>query len=48
MIKPRIVVPMHYNTLPDVKADAQLFKQAVGDNADVWVMQPGETREINQ
>jgi L-ascorbate metabolism protein UlaG (beta-lactamase superfamily) len=37
------VIPIHYNTFPLVKADAQEFKRRVGDMAEVIVLEPGGT-----
>ncbi|OGD22384.1 MAG: metal-dependent hydrolase [Candidatus Aminicenantes bacterium RBG_16_63_16] len=37
------VIPIHYNTFPLVKADAQEFKRRVGALAEVIVLNPGGT-----
>jgi len=37
------VIPVHFNTWPLVKADAQEFKRRVGDLAEVIVLEPGGT-----
>jgi len=44
MIKPRLVIPMHYNTWPLIAQDPVLFKQDVETrfNIPVQIMQPGE------
>jgi L-ascorbate metabolism protein UlaG (beta-lactamase superfamily) len=42
-IKPRIVIPYHYNYLSDQKVDPQTFKQAVAKlapNTDVRILLP--------
>lgn len=40
LIKPKIVVPVHYDTFPPIKVDVQDFVDAVKD-AKVQVLQPG-------
>lgn len=44
-IKPRLVVPMHYDTFPLIKADAKEFKDNV-KNTEVKIMSVGESIEI--
>jgi L-ascorbate metabolism protein UlaG (beta-lactamase superfamily) len=39
----RRVIPIHYNTFPIVRSDAQEFKRRVGSLAEVIVLDPGET-----
>ena len=41
LIKPKIVVPIHYNTFPPIEVDPQVFVNLVED-ANVQVLQPGE------
>ena len=41
-IKPKKVVPIHYDTFPPIKADPQYFAKKVGSQAEVVVMKPGE------
>jgi L-ascorbate metabolism protein UlaG (beta-lactamase superfamily) len=45
MIKPKLVVPMHYNTWPIIAQDPVAFKQDVENRfgIPVQIMQPGET-----
>lgn len=46
LIKPKYVIPMHYDTNPYIKQDPKLFKAAVEKkykNVKVIIMQPGET-----
>ena len=45
MIKPKVVIPMHYNTFPPIRADPDEFKKEVESKglAEVKVMKPGET-----
>ena len=45
-LKPRKVVPMHYNTWPPISADPEEFRKLVGDKAEVVVLEPGETLEL--
>ncbi len=40
-IEPAVVIPIHYDTWPYVEADAEAFKAAVGDRAEVVVVAPG-------
>ena len=41
MIKPRVVIPIHYNTWDVIAQDPQAFKQAVGSVAQVEILEPG-------
>ena len=41
LIKPKIVVPIHYNTFDYIKVDPEYFASLVED-ADVQILQPGE------
>ena len=43
MIKPRVVIPMHYNTFDLIKQDAGAFAKLVGKSAEVVILQPGES-----
>lgn len=47
LIKPKIVIPMHYNTFPVIKADAEEFKKKVEEKtpAKVVILKPGQ--ELN-
>jgi len=42
-VKPKIAIPMHWNTFPVIEADPQAFKRAVGTQAQVVVLQPGQS-----
>jgi L-ascorbate metabolism protein UlaG (beta-lactamase superfamily) len=42
LIKPKLVVPMHYNTFPPIKADPQYFANKAGGFAKVTIMKPGD------
>lgn len=46
LIKPKLVIPIHYNTFPIIKADPQRFKELVGGKAEVKILNPGEFVEI--
>jgi len=46
MIKPRVVIPMHYNTFDVIKQDPADFKRRVGSNAEVVILKPGESYEF--
>jgi L-ascorbate metabolism protein UlaG (beta-lactamase superfamily) len=41
-LKPRAVVPFHYNTFPVIEASPQEFSRKVGNRADVVILKPGE------
>lgn len=44
LMKPKMVVPMHYGTFPPLKGTPQEFIEALGDSPlKVKVMEPGET-----
>ena len=45
-VKPKVAIPMHWATFPDIETDPQAFKQAVGKQADVVVLQPGRTYDF--
>ncbi|NLY43760.1 MAG: metal-dependent hydrolase [Clostridiaceae bacterium] len=44
-IKPKMVIPMHYNTMPLIKADPEEFKEKV-KNATVRILTVGESISI--
>lgn len=41
LLKPKVVVPIHYNTFPPIEQDPQKFAQLV-EGADVQILKPGE------
>jgi L-ascorbate metabolism protein UlaG (beta-lactamase superfamily) len=45
-LKPKLAIPMHYNTFPEIKQDPEEFADKVGDLARVKVMGFGETYEL--
>lgn len=48
MLKPRLVVPTHYDTFPLIEADAAAFAEAVRDqtDADARVLAPGASVDL--
>ncbi|MDD3000254.1 MAG: metal-dependent hydrolase [Candidatus Riflebacteria bacterium] len=40
------VVPIHYNTFPAINADPNQFKNKVGKNAEVIILEPGKVFEL--
>jgi L-ascorbate metabolism protein UlaG (beta-lactamase superfamily) len=46
-VKPKSVIPMHYNTWDLIKADPQEFKRMVGNRADVIILSPGESHTLS-
>lgn len=48
MIKPKYVIPMHYNTFPVIKQDPEVFAKAVTEETftKVIVLNPGEHVEL--
>lgn len=45
LLKPRMVVPIHYNTFPPIKQDPQIFADLV-TGADVKILSAGEGFEL--
>ena len=47
-IQPKVAIPMHYNTFPLIKQDAQAWKKLVEEKTStkVVVLQPGESYSI--
>lgn len=46
MIKPKVVVPHHYNTFDLIRQDAGAFRDAVGDRAVVEIMNSGDRLRV--
>jgi L-ascorbate metabolism protein UlaG (beta-lactamase superfamily) len=42
-VRPRTVIPMHYNTWDVIKADPDEFARRVGARAEVVVLRPGQS-----
>ena len=47
MIRPRLVVPMHYDTFPPIAADPEAFRALVGEAAEVRVLAPGQSLSLD-
>jgi L-ascorbate metabolism protein UlaG (beta-lactamase superfamily) len=47
MIKPKVVIPVHYNTFPVIMQDPYVFAKKVGKLARCAVLKPGDTYEIS-
>ena len=45
-IRPKVVIPTHYNTFDMIAQDAQAFAADVGDLSKVEVVEPGEVFEF--
>lgn len=45
-IRPRVVIPMHYNTFPVIEQDPEAFRALVGDRARVEILAPGDSLDI--
>jgi L-ascorbate metabolism protein UlaG (beta-lactamase superfamily) len=46
MIKPRVVIPIHYGTWPMIEQDPEVFRARVEPRAEVVVLQPGDVYEF--
>ena len=49
LVNPRIVVPMHYDTFPVIKADLQLFVELVSEKSPetrVEIIKPGQSKNL--
>ena len=46
LLKPKIVVPIHYNTFPPIKQNPQQFAELVTD-AEVQILQAGDTVKLS-
>jgi L-ascorbate metabolism protein UlaG (beta-lactamase superfamily) len=46
LIRPRRVVPIHYNTWPLIPADPEEFKRLVEEKTEVVILEPGGEMEI--
>ena len=45
-VKPKVVIPMHWNTFDVIAVDPAEFTSAVGATAEVVVLQPGQHYEL--
>jgi len=47
LLDPKIVIPMHYNTWPPIKADPKIFKKMVEElGKEVIIMNPNQEIEL--
>ncbi|NNG16332.1 MAG: metal-dependent hydrolase, partial [Gemmatimonadales bacterium] len=46
MIKPKTVIPMHYNTFEVIEQDPNGFAARVGPQAEVVILEPGQSHEF--
>jgi L-ascorbate metabolism protein UlaG (beta-lactamase superfamily) len=46
-VKPRVVIPMHYNTWDLIAADPEAFRRRVAGRADVVVLAPGQSHILS-
>lgn len=46
MIKPRVVIPIHYGTWPLIDQDPEAFRARVEPRAEVVVLEPGDVYEF--
>ncbi len=49
LVKPKVVIPMHYDTFPVIKADTTMFEKLVAEKSPetkVITMTPGESTDI--
>jgi len=46
MIRPSVVIPMHYNTFEVIEQDPDAFAALVGDRAEVRILEPGESYDF--
>jgi L-ascorbate metabolism protein UlaG (beta-lactamase superfamily) len=46
-VKPKSVIPMHYNTWDLIKADPQEFRRLVGSTSAVTILKPGESHTLS-
>ena len=46
MIRPRVVIPVHYDTWPPIEQDTEEFRALVEPRSDVVVLAPGESYEF--
>jgi L-ascorbate metabolism protein UlaG (beta-lactamase superfamily) len=45
-IRPKVVIPIHYDTFDLIAQDMDAFKGMVGEMARVEVVKPGESYEL--
>lgn len=47
MIKPKLVIPIHYNTFPVIMQDPYVFVKKLGKLARCVVLKPGDTYQVS-
>ena len=45
-LRPKKVIPMHYNTFPIIQADPGEFRKLVGNLAEVLILSPGDSMDL--
>lgn len=45
-LKPKVTIPIHYNTWPPIEANTEEFSELVGDHSHVHVLDPGQEYEL--
>jgi len=51
LVKPKVAIPMHYNTFPLIEKDPEDFRKAVkakGLDVEVVILKPGESYEYSK
>jgi L-ascorbate metabolism protein UlaG (beta-lactamase superfamily) len=48
LIEPKVVVPMHYGTFPEIEQDPAAFREKVGDRARVEILEPGGVLDLDR
>lgn len=48
LVRPRFVVPMHFNTAPGIEADPEEFRLLVGDASQVRLLLPGDVLTLDR
>ena len=46
-VRPRVVIPMHYNTWELISADPEEFRRRVGSRAEVVILTPGASHSLS-
>ena len=46
MIRPGVVIPIHYSTWPVIEQDPEEFKRLVGESSRVEILSPGDSYEL--
>jgi len=46
-VRPRVVIPMHYDTWDVIAADPEAFRRAVGSAAEVVILAPGAAHTLS-